>query len=430
MRTPLLSAPSADLAVSLATARGTVTAGGKLTYTCTIENRGPWTASGVLLTNPIPSWASAVSATASQGFCTVTNGGIVCELGSLLNGGSASVTVTVSPVALGVLNWTAAVSWSGADPNLANNAASASVEVVPQPAISISGASVKEGNTLFANVGFAVRLSWPSSELVSVAFASSDGTASAGSDYDAVSGTLIFNSGVTNRTLAVRIRGDLSIEPDETFFVTLSNPTNATLAVAQAVGVIRNDDVPLLSIVGPVLMEGDQGITNGLFEVHLSPPSSQIVTVEFITADGSAVSGRDFSSKAGTLVFPPGATNKTVAIGVVGNHFEEPNKTFFLVLRNPSGALLGATEAVATILNDDVEAALQLTLVSWAENGVRLSFPATPGRTYAVERSLTLAQDTWIQVSLAILATTQTLEIQDSDPATHQTAYYRVVRLD
>ena len=92
--------------------------------------------------------------------------------------------------------------------------------------------------------------------------------------------------------------------------------------------------------------------------------------------------------------------------------------------------MLGATEAVATILNDDVEAALQLTLVSWAENGVRLSFPATPGRTYAVERSLTLAQGTWIQVGLAILATTQTLEIQDSDPAMHQTAYYRVVRLD
>jgi uncharacterized repeat protein (TIGR01451 family) len=430
VRTPLLSAPSADLVVSLSTTRRTVTAGGRFTYTCTIKNEGPWTASNVLLTNPIPSGASVISATSSQGSCTVTNGSVVCGLGRLQNGGSASVTVTVSPTTLGTVNCTAAVTWSGVDPNPANNAASATVDVVPQPAISISGVSVKEGNTLLANVGFALRLSAPSSEPVSVAYASSDGTAMAGSDYDAASGTVTFNPGVTNRTLTIRIRGDVSIEPDETFFVTLSNPTNATLAAAQAVGVIRNDDFHTLSLVGPVLAEGDEGITNAVFEVRLSAPSSQSVTVEFVTTDGSAVSGRDFASKAGTLVFPPGATNKTVAIGVFGNHFQEPDKTFFLVLRNPSGALLGATEAVAAILNDDVEALLELTLVSWGESGLRLSFPATPGRLYGIERSLSLAPASWIQVSPPIVATNRTVEVQDSDAATREAAYYRVGRLD
>src|SRR5207249_3971143 len=106
---------------------------------------------------------------------------IVCELGSLLSGGSASVTVTVSPAALGVLNCSAGVSWNGLDPDLANNQASAVVEVVPQPAISISDVSIKEGNASLANAAFAVRLSAPSSETVSVAYASSDGTATAGS---------------------------------------------------------------------------------------------------------------------------------------------------------------------------------------------------------------------------------------------------------
>src|SRR5438093_968221 len=99
VRTPLLATPSADLALSLSTARSTVAAGGRLAYTCTIGNGGPWTASNILLTNPIPSGASVVSATSSQGSCMVTNSTIVCELGSLLSGGSASVTVTVSPAA-------------------------------------------------------------------------------------------------------------------------------------------------------------------------------------------------------------------------------------------------------------------------------------------------------------------------------------------
>jgi hypothetical protein len=64
----------------------------------------------------------------------------------------------------------------------------------------------------------------------------------AGTDYHAQSGTLFFPPGLTNRVLNLTVNGDMMIEPDETFFVNLSRPVNATIARGQAQGTILNDD--------------------------------------------------------------------------------------------------------------------------------------------------------------------------------------------
>ena len=79
---------------------------------------------------------------------------------------------------------------------------------------------------------------------VSVAYATADGTATAGSDYTATSGTLVFAPGETSKTIAVPILGDTAFEPDETFTLTLSNPVNATSAQQRRPGAITNDDAP------------------------------------------------------------------------------------------------------------------------------------------------------------------------------------------
>src|SRR5262249_6761231 len=111
------------------------------------------------------------------------------------------------------------------------------------PILSLTGASVPEGNGGSTNqAAFTARLSAISGQTVSVHYATSNGTAQAGIDYVAVSGDLIFAPGVTNQIITVPMLGDDLSEPNETFFVNLSSPVNATLANSQAVGTILDDD--------------------------------------------------------------------------------------------------------------------------------------------------------------------------------------------
>lgn len=100
-----------------------------------------------------------------------------------------------------------------------------------------------------ANTAFTVTLSSLSADTVTVEFATNDGTASAGSDYVATSGMLVFDPGVTTRTIIVPTINDVVEEPAEDFIVNLSNPTSATIADAQGVATIQDDDSPVSSDV-------------------------------------------------------------------------------------------------------------------------------------------------------------------------------------
>src|SRR5205807_607517 len=112
----------------------------------------------------------------------------------------------------------------------------------PQPSLSIGSASVTEGNSGTTPMTVTVFLSAASGRTVTVNYATADGTATAGSDYTATSGTLAFAPGETSKTVAVTVLGDTSLEADETFGLALSGPVNAKLARASATGTIRNDD--------------------------------------------------------------------------------------------------------------------------------------------------------------------------------------------
>jgi len=114
----------------------------------------------------------------------------------------------------------------------------------PVPTIAISDAAVYEGNRGAKTLRMTVTLSHGvSTAAVTVNFNTSDGTATiAGKDYAAASGTLIFQPGETTKTIAVTIKGDRQVEPNETFNVQLSNPVGATLGDAVGVGTIINDD--------------------------------------------------------------------------------------------------------------------------------------------------------------------------------------------
>ena len=183
-------------------------------------------------------------------------------------------------------------------------------------------------------------LSAPSGTEVSASYATADGTATAGGDYAAAKGTLAFAPGETAKTIRVEILDDALDEADEeSFAVTLSGPSGATLAHALATGVIRDDDEsPALSVADAA---GDEDVGALEFAVTLSAPSGTEVSASYATADGTATAGGDYAAAKGTLAFAPGETAKTIRVEILDDALDEADEESFAVtLSGPSGATL------------------------------------------------------------------------------------------
>jgi hypothetical protein len=223
-----------------------------------------------------------------------------------------------------------------------------------EPRISINDVTVTEGNTGTTTFTFTVSLTVAYDVPVTVAYATANGTATAGSDYQATSGTLTIPAGQTSGTISVLVYGDRLAEPNETFFVNLSNLNVGVIADGQGLGTIV-DDEPRLSISDVTKYEGKKGHTTlFVFTVTLSAAYDQAVTMSFGTVDGTATSiSGDYIAKTGTLTFAPGETTKTITIEGKGDSKKEADETFYLDLFGNSNALFTKNRGLGTILNDD-----------------------------------------------------------------------------
>jgi uncharacterized repeat protein (TIGR01451 family) len=231
-----------DIAITATATPSPVSVGATLTYTLTVTNTGPADATGVNVTNLLPANITFVSAVSSQGSCTQNGNAVTCNLGVVPGATNATITLTVVPTIAGTtLTNVATVSRAEADNYSGNNLAT-TMTPVTTPTISIADAAVVEGNLGTTNMIFAVTLAAPSTQTITVNYATSDGSATAGSDYVATNGTLTFPSGITNGTISVAVIGDVLVETNETFLVNLSNPVNGTLGRTPATGTIINDD--------------------------------------------------------------------------------------------------------------------------------------------------------------------------------------------
>ena len=229
------------------------------------------------------------------------------------------------------------------------------------PMLSIGDASVAEGDGGDATLTFTVALAPQATGTVTVDWATADGTAEAGTDYRAGSGSLTFNAGDASRTVSVAVAGDDVDEPNETFRVRLSNPAGAMLGRAVATGTIIDDDGepappppppqrPVLSIGDAQAAEGDAALA---FSVTLNRRATGTVAVDWATADGTAEAGTDYRAGSGTLTFNAGQTSGTVSVSVSGDSVDEPNETLTVTLSNPSGATIGDGAGTGTIVDDD-----------------------------------------------------------------------------
>ncbi len=120
---------------------------------------------------------------------------------------------------------------------------------------------------------------------------------------------------------------------------------------------------PALSINDVTQAEGNSGMTAFTFTVNLSPASTQTVTVNYATADGTtnpATGGAacggsvDYISASGSLTFNPNVTSQPVTVQVCGDTTTEPNETFFVNLSGANNAAISDSQGVGTITNDDI----------------------------------------------------------------------------
>jgi Ca2+-binding RTX toxin-like protein len=112
----------------------------------------------------------------------------------------------------------------------------------PAPNISIENITITEGNAGTTNATFTVSLNVASGQIITVDYATADDSATAGEDYTTTIGTLTFAAGETTQTITVPVLGDTTDEADETFFINLTNPTNATITTNQGIATITDDD--------------------------------------------------------------------------------------------------------------------------------------------------------------------------------------------
>lgn len=244
-----------------------------------------------------------------------------------------------------------------------SNVVSAPVSVTFAPGLTVSDATVTEGNRGTTNLTFNVRLSARSTETVMVNFTSDNGSAIGGVDFVPTSGTLVFPPGTTNLVVRVPVIGNLLSETNRTLLLNLSQPVNAALARAQAVGVIvdNRDPLPTVVIEDVTVAEADSGTMLANFDVQLSTRSGQAVTVGYFTANGTGAAGLDYQAMSGTVTFLPGVLNQTISIPVPGDTWSESNKTFFVNLTNAAGATIARRQARGTILDNDTDPLVMIT---------------------------------------------------------------------
>ncbi len=196
-------------------------------------------------------------------------------------------------------------------------------------------------------------LNTPAGFTSTVNYATSDGTAAAGSDYAAVSGTLTFSPGATVLTFTVPITDDDLYENDETFILALSSPVNAVTGSGNAVGIIWDDDPPPMAAFISATYTVSECANLALITVTLSGSTALTATVNYGMSDGTAAAGSDYAAVSGTLTFSPGTMVLTFTVPITDDDLHENDETIHLMLSHPTSATLGTFSATLTITDDD-----------------------------------------------------------------------------
>ena len=209
------------------------------------------------------------------------------------------------------------------------------------------------------NQTVAVFLSSAQSGAVTVNYATANGTATAGVDYTARSGTLTFAAGETVKAISIPILADTLDEDAETILVNISSASSGTIVDTQAVVTIVDDDnPPTISIADATAANENAASTN--LVVSLSTASSKTITVDYATANSTATAGADYTAGTGTVTIAAGATTANIPIAVLADSLDEDNEVAHVNLSNPTNATIADAQGALTITDDDATPSLSI----------------------------------------------------------------------
>jgi T5SS/PEP-CTERM-associated repeat protein len=344
-----------------------------------ILNGGTVTADNLILTNGVCGMIEFNGGTLTTKTTTVANGAVLqFALGTNSNPWIANSNLTLG----GTLNITDAGGFTNGTYTLFSYGGiltynSLTIGMTPNPsltyAVSTSAVGqvslvVDSGGTMqFSSSTYAVNENGGTARITvnrfnkttgtaTVHYATSDGTATNGADYTAVSGTLTFTNGEVSKTFTVPIIDDAIAEANETINLTLSNPTGGVLgSPSTAILIIIDNDGGTLQFSASGYTVNENGGT-ATVRVNRVNKTGGTVTVDYATRDGTATNGVDYTAVSGTLTFGNGVTYKTFTVPIIDDLIYQGNLTIKLTLSNPtgSGAVLGSpTNAVLTILDNE-----------------------------------------------------------------------------
>lgn len=248
------------------------------------------------------------------------------------------------------------------------------------PSFSVDNVTVTEG----ATVTFTVTKTGATAFSHNISYATANSTASAGTDYTSISGTLTFAAGETSKTVSVLTADDAINENAESFFLNLSNATNgATINDAQGVATLNdNDDAPSFAVNDVTVTEGGALV----FTVTKTGSSAVTHNVSNATADNTALAGSDYTAESGTLSFGPSETSKTVSVSSTNDNTHEDAQSFYINLSSATnGATISDSQGVGTINDNDPAPSFSVNNASVFENAGPMIFTVT--KTGASEKT-------------------------------------------
>ena len=243
-------------------------------------------------------------------------------------------------------------------------------------ALAVSPSSVLEDGT--TNLVYTFTRTGVTNTAITVNFGVA-GTATFNNDYTqagattftGTTGTINFAAGETTKTITIDPTADTIVEIDETVALTLLAGTgyNNIATPAAVTGTITNDDFPIINLSpDQKILEGETNPQNVTYTVTLSTSSTQTITVNYATADGTATAGLDYTSTNGTLTFAPGITTRTINIPILNDNLNEADETFTLTLTSPTNVNLGTKTSATTTITDTLTSSVTTTLPAGVEN--------------------------------------------------------------
>jgi Ca2+-binding RTX toxin-like protein len=220
---------------------------------------------------------------------------------------------------------------------------------LPTVTINPAALSQEEGNSGTSTFTFTVSLSHGSNQTILVPYITENGSAIAGSDYLASSGTLTFKPGEVSKKILITANKDTTVEQDETFRVKLDSPTNAILgANTQTSATIVNDDT-VLEFSTPSFSVNEDGTAIDTITVTRSGSGKGIVSATLSMNNGTA-SDSDYTKSPIVVTFGDGdLVSKLIQIPIANDNLHESNETIKLSLSRPQGGATIGVQRTATL---------------------------------------------------------------------------------